>query len=41
MGRAGTHLEAPGERHLMRRFVATSVALTAAAGAWLVALALL
>jgi hypothetical protein len=41
MGRAGTHLEPAGERHLMARFVATTVALSAAAGTWLVALALL
>ena len=41
MGRTGTHLAAAGERHLNMRVVVTTAALSAAAGCWIVALALL
>ena len=41
MGRTGTQLPTARERHLNVRVAVTTVALTAAAGCWLVAVALL
>jgi hypothetical protein len=41
MGRAGTNLASARKQHMKRRVVVTTMALSAAAGCWLVALALL